>query len=42
MTDEFLFELGLRVNFGATPKVQIERFALSYSASSAFSAVPSQ
>ena len=34
-------KLGLLVNFGATPKVQIERFALSLSAPSAFSAVPS-
>ena len=34
-------KLGLLVNFGATPLVQIERFALQRpSASSAFSAVP--
>ena len=32
-------KLGLLVNFGATPRVEIERFALSPSASSAFSAV---
>jgi len=32
-------QLGLLVNFGAIPKVQIERFALSHSAPSAFSAV---
>lgn len=32
--------LGLLVNFGATPRAEIERFALSPSASSAFSAVP--
>ena len=34
-------QLGLLVNFGAMPKVEIERFALSRSAPSAFSAVPS-
>jgi GxxExxY protein len=33
-------QLGLLVNFGASPRVQIERFALSTSAPSAFSAVP--
>lgn len=33
--------LGLLVNFGAGSRVEIERFALSHSASSAFSAVPS-
>lgn len=33
-------ELGLLVNFGASPRAQVERFALSPSASSAFSAVP--
>jgi GxxExxY protein len=32
-------KLGLLVNFGATPRVEIERFALSASAPSAFSAV---
>lgn len=32
-------KLGLLVNFGAAPRVEIERFALSPSASSAFSAV---
>jgi len=32
-------ELGLLVNFGSTPRAEIERFALSPSASSAFSAV---
>ena len=31
--------LGLLVNFGATPRAEIERFALSASASSAFSGV---
>ena len=34
-------KLGLLVNFGAAPRVEIERFALSISANSAFSAVPS-
>ena len=34
-------ELGLLVNFGASPRAEIERFALSPSAPSAFSAVPS-
>ena len=34
-------KLGLLVNFGATPRVEIERFALSFSASSAPSAVSS-
>ena len=34
-------KLGLLVNFGATPRVEIERFALSHSATSAFSAVNS-
>ena len=33
-------QLGFLINFCATPRVQIERFALSPSASSAFSAVP--
>lgn len=33
-------KLGLLANFGAAPKVEIERFALSNSAPSAFSAVP--
>ena len=34
-------ELGLLVNFGAVPRVEIERFALTLSAPSAFSAVSS-
>jgi len=33
-------EVGLLVNFGASPRVEIERFALTPSVSSAFSAVP--
>lgn len=33
-------QLGLLVNFGASPRIEIERFALSPSAISAFSAVP--